>query len=163
MSLQSEIDALHRIASELLYLGLDGEPIYADNFQQLNADVYSRAEALSSEHGSTFEEEASLCIALLMGYNTTIYDHGDKEEKVQSILDRSWEVLEHLDSSILKCQLLVTCYGEVYDEELAQEAHAIIGSWRNRELTETEREIVERLNTLEDNPYPWSEIVEDIK
>ena len=43
MSLQSEIDALHCIASELHCLGLDGEPIYADNFQQLNADVYNYA------------------------------------------------------------------------------------------------------------------------
>ena len=56
MSLQSEIDALHCIASELLCLGLDGEPIYADHFQQLNADVYNYAEALSCEHGSTSEE-----------------------------------------------------------------------------------------------------------
>ena len=72
MSLQSEIDALHCIASELLCLGLDGEPIYADHFQQLNADVYNYAEALSCEHGSTSEEEASLCVALLAAYNATI-------------------------------------------------------------------------------------------
>lgn len=162
MSLQSEIDALHCIASELLYLGLDGEPIYADNFQQLNADVYSHAEALSCKHGSTSEEEASLCTVLLMGYNATIYNYGDKEEKIQSVLDRSWEILEHLEPSLLKCQLLVACYGEVFDEGLAQEAHAIMDGWGNCELTEEEREVLERLKVLEENPYPWSEIEEKI-
>lgn len=40
MSLQSEIGDLRRITHELLFLGLDGEPIYSDRFRQLNADVY---------------------------------------------------------------------------------------------------------------------------
>ena len=147
MSLQSEIDALHCIASELLCLGLDGEPIYADHFQQLNADVYNYAEALSCEHGSTSEEEASLCVALLAAYNATIYNNGDKEEKIQVILERSWKVLEHLKSSLLKCQL-------------AQEARAIMDSWESRKLTDEEREVVEQLKALEENPYPWDEMGE---
>ena len=160
MSLQSEIDALHCIASELLCLGLDGEPIYADHFQQLNADVYNYAEALSCEHGSTSEEEASLCVALLAAYNATIYNNGDKEEKIQVILERSWKVLEHLKSSLLKCQLLVACYGEVFDRELAQEARAIMDSWESRKLTDEEREVVVQLKALEENPYPWDEMGE---
>ena len=56
---------MHCIASELLCLGLDGEPIYADHFQQLNAEVYNYAEALSCEHGSSSVEVASLCGAFM--------------------------------------------------------------------------------------------------
>lgn len=54
-----------------------------------------------------------------MGYNATLYNNGDKEERIQHILDRCWDVLEHLPASLLKVQLLVYCYGEVFDEELA--------------------------------------------
>ena len=79
---QSEIDSLCAVSHELLHLGLDGEPIYSDRFRQLNTDVYHRCEHLFGSHGRTLEEEASLCIALLTGYNATIYNHGDKEDKI---------------------------------------------------------------------------------
>jgi hypothetical protein len=55
---------------------------------------------------------------------------------------------------------LVSCYGEVFDKELATEAHAIIDSWQGRELTAEETELIEDLRNLEENPYPWSEVVE---
>lgn len=145
MSFQSEIDALHCLTHELLNLGMDGEPIFTDRFSQLNTDVYHQSELLSLKQGDTFEEEAFLCVILLQGYHATIYNHGDKEAKMQSILSRSWTVLSHLSASLLKCRLLVACYAEVFDEELAAEAHAIIESWAGRELTEEEIELVEGL------------------
>ena len=52
------------------------------------------------------------------------------------------------------------CYGEVFEEELAKEAHTIIESWSNRELLKAEKEIAESLNNLEANPYPYSELHE---
>ena len=89
--------------------------------------------------GATSEEEAAICLSLLMGYNATIYNDGDKESKIQSILDRSFAVLDHLPASLLKCQLLTYCYGEVFEEDLAQEAHQIMDSWKNRALSEEEK------------------------
>lgn len=156
--LQTKIDALYQAAHELLNLGLNGEPVYADRFSKLNAEVYNQSETLISEHGSTAEQEASLCVALLSGYKATFCNHGDKDEKIQSILDRSWEVLDDLAASLLKCRLLVACYAEVFDEELAQEAKEIIDGWSERELSEEEQEVVEDLKNLEENPYPWSEV-----
>lgn len=158
LSLQSEIDSLCAVSHELLHLGLDGEPIYSDRFRQLNTDVYHRCEHLFGSHGRTLEEEASLCIALLTGYNATIYNHGDKEDKIQSVLNRSWDILDTLPASLLKCRLLVACYAEVFDEELAAEAHAIIDGWKDRELTREEFEMVEHLKSLEENPYPNTDI-----
>lgn len=99
-----------------------------------------------------------MCLSLLMGYNATLYNNGDKEERIQHILDRCWDVLEHLPTSLLKVQLLVYCYGEVFDEELAREAQAIIDTWQDRELSEEEREVMERLKDVQENPYPWSEV-----
>ena len=118
--------------------------------------MLQKSDALFALKGENPEEEARLCLALLMGYNATIYDYGDKESKKQVILDRSLLVLESLPSSLLKCQLLTYCYGEVFEEELAKEAHTIIDGWKDRELLEEEREIVENLRILEEPPYLFS-------
>ena len=150
----TQIHELRHVAHELLYLGADGSPI--DSFRQLNTEVLQKSDALFALKGENPEEEARLCLALLMGYNATIYDYGDKESKKQVILDRSLLVLESLPSSLLKCQLLTYCYGEVFEEELAKEAHTIIDGWKDRELLEEEREIVENLRILEEPPYLFS-------
>ena len=157
-SLSTQIAALYDIAHELLYLGTDGSPIYSDRFMRLNSDVLHQSDALYACHGSTDEEEARLCLALLMGYNATIYSNGDKEARIQSVLNRCWVVLDRLPASLLKLRLLTHCYGEVFDEELATEAHAIIDSWSDRELTVEEDEIVTLLSELEENPYPNCEL-----
>ncbi|MFR8837414.1 UpxZ family transcription anti-terminator antagonist [Bacteroides nordii] len=152
----NKTEELQQLAQKSLYLGLDGDPIYAEHFSRLNKEIQILSDALYSVKGDTPEEEAGICLALLMGYNATIYSDKDKEAKKQSILDRAWEVLEQLPPSLLKCQLLTYCYGEVFEDELAQEAHAIIDSWQGRELTAKEQEIVENLRNLEENQYPYS-------
>ena len=157
-SLESEISALSTLADELLYLGIDDTPIYSDEFTRLNHEVFQKANALYHQRGSTFEEEASLCLALLKGYNATIYNDGDKEERIQTILNRCWEVLEHLSASLLKVQLLTYCYGEVFEEELAKEANKIIESWDEKLLTKDQVEAIGFLKSLEENPYPWSDM-----
>ncbi|MBX9187268.1 transcriptional regulator [Bacteroides sp. K03] len=153
----NKTEELQQLAQKSLYLGLDGDPIYAEHFSRLNKEIQILSDALYSVKGDTPEEEAGICLALLMGYNATIYSDKDKEAKKQSILDRAWEVLEQLPPSLLKCQLLTYCYGEVFEEELAQEAHAIIDSWQGRELTAKEQEVVENLRNLEENQYPYSD------
>lgn len=139
--MKSQIDALRQLTHELLYLGMDGEPIYADRFRQLNSDVYNQAEALYWQKARNDEEEATLCVTLLKAYSATIYDRGDKGEKVQILLDRSWEVLNKISDSLLKCQLLVACYGETFDEELAKEARAIMDGWGDS-LTVDQQELL---------------------
>ena len=153
----NKTEELQQLAQKSLYLGLDGGPIYAEHFSRLNKEIQILSDALYSVKGDTPEEEAGICLALLMGYNATIYSDKNKEAKKQSILDRAWEVLEQLPPSLLKCQLLTYCYGEVFEEELAQEAHAIIDSWQGRELTSKEQEVVENLRNLEENQYPYSD------
>ena len=153
----NKTEELQQLAQKSLYLGLDGDPIYAEHFSRLNKEIQILSDALYSVKGDTPEEEAGICLALLMGYNATIYSDKDKEAKKQCILNRAWEVLEQLLPSLLKCQLLTYCYGEVFEDELAQEAHAIIDSWQGRELTAKEQEIVENLRNLEENQYPFSD------
>ena len=105
----NQVRELQSISHELLYLGIDGTPIYTDRFCQLNTEVFRLSESLFDRKGETDEEEASLCLALLMGYRATAYSDSNKEAKIQGILDRAFIVLDHLDDSVLKC----VCYSLV--------------------------------------------------
>ena len=150
---------LQRVAHELMYLGVDGEPLYSDTFCRLNKDVLVQCDSLFPLRSTLPEEEANLCLALLLGYNATIYDYGDKEQKKQSVLDRSCEVLEQLPASLLKVRLLTYCYGEVYEDAMLREAHKIIAGWDRNSLSLEQAEIIEELRNIEENPYPY-EVIE---
>lgn len=149
---------LQHAAHELMYLGMDGEPVYSDTFCWLNKEVLVKSDSLFFAQSSDVEEEANLCLALLMGYNATIYDDGDKEQKKQMVLNRICHVLEHLPVSLLKVRLLTYCYWEIYEEVLLQEAYAIIEGWNKDNLTSGQTEIIEELKNIEENPYPFEEV-----
>lgn len=160
MSLSAETAALQRAAHELMYLGVDGSPIYSDDLSRRNGEVYHLTTALydSGIKGGAVEEQANVCLALLMGYSASFIDHGEKQKHVQEVLDRCWDILEVLPASLLKLRLLTACYGEVFDEPLAEEGRAIIASWdSSSRTTEQQEAIVEFLNVI-DNPYPWEEV-----
>ena len=149
---------LQHAAHELMYLGMDGEPVYSDTFCRLNKEVLVKSDSLFSAQSSDVEEEANLCLALLMGYNATISDDGDKEQKKQVVLDRIYNILEKLSTSLLKLRLLVYTYGEVYEEYILKEINVIIGIWDTRLMTSEQIEIVQEFRNIEENPYPWEEL-----
>ena len=93
-----------------------------------------------------------------MGYNATIYDDGDKEQKKQVVLERIYNILEKLSTSLLKLRLLVYTYGEVYEEYILKEINVIIGIWDTRLMTSEQIEIVQEFRNIEENPYPWEEL-----
>lgn len=156
--MDSNSSSLFSLAHHLLTYGLDGSSVYADQFTCLNRDVYERAIELYNTRGTTVEEEAELCLGLLVAFAATIYDDGSKQECIQSVLDRSWEVLPKLSPSLLKVRLLTYCYSECYDEELAKEAHEIINTWNKEELTLEQTETIVELKNFEENPYPFEEV-----
>ena len=149
---------LQHAAHELMYLGMDGEPVYSDTFCRLNKEVLVKSDSLFSAQSSDVEEEANLWLALLMGYNATIYDDGDKEQKKQVVLERIYNILEKLSTSLLKLRLLVYTYGEVYEEYILKEINVIIGIWDTRLMTSEQIEIVKEFRNIEENPYPWEEL-----
>lgn len=157
-SLLSRALELQRIAHELMCFGMDGTPVYSDTFCRLNKEVLVLSDSLFPVQGSGTEEEANVCLALLMGYNATIYDNGDKEQKKQIALNRACEVLGRLPASLLKVRLLAYTYGEVYEESLLQEAHAIIDGWGKEVMTAEQVELVKELRNIEENPYPFEEV-----
>lgn len=157
MPLSEETIFLQRAAHDLMYLGMDGNPVYSDDLSRRNSEVYRLTTALynSGVQGATIEEQADVCLALLMGYSASFIDHGEKQEHVQDVLDRCWDILEVLPASLLKLRLLTACYGEVFDEPLADEARAIVASWDSTSLTPEQQEAINEFQNVVDNPYPW--------
>ena len=159
-SLLSRALELQRIAHELMCFGMDGTPVYSDTFCRLNKEVLVLSDSLFPVQGSGTEEEANVCLALLMGYNATIYDNGDKEQKKQIALNRACELLGRLPASLLKVRLLAYTYGEVYEGSLLQEAHTIVDSWDKEAMITEQVEAVKELRNIEENPYPFEEVEE---
>ena len=161
-SLFEEAINLQRAAHELMYLGMDGSPVYSDDLSRRNGEVYRLTMALyrSGVKGTTIEEQANVCLALLKGYSASFIDHGEKQQHVQEVLRRCWDTLDSLPSSLLKLRLLTACYGEVFDEPLADEGRSIIASWNFASLTAEQQEAVNEFWNVVDNPYPWEELEE---
>ena len=88
MSLLEEALLLQRAAHDLMYLGMDGSPIYSDDLSRRNGEVYRLTTTLynSGTWGTTVEEQANVCLALLMGYSASFVDHGEKQQHVQEVL-----------------------------------------------------------------------------
>lgn len=95
-----------------------------------------------------------------MGYSASFIDHGEKQKHVQEVLDRCWDILDVLPASLLKLRLLTACYGEVFDEPLADEGRSIIASWDSATLTSDQQEAIVEFQNVVDNPYPWEYIDE---
>lgn len=162
MSLLEEALLLQRAAHDLMYLGMDGSPIYSDDLSRRNSEVYRLTTTLynSGTWGTTVEEQANVCLALLKGYSASFIDHGEKQQHVQEVLKRCWDILDILPASLLKLRLLTACYGEVFDEVLADEARRIIVSINETTLIIEQQEAIAEFQNVVDNPYPWEEIDE---
>ena len=154
----AEIQNLQEKARRLLHLGEKDGYVYADELTLLNREVDSLIQLLWNLKLRTSEEEGTLCVALLMGFNGCMYANPANEKKRKTVVDRALRLIDKLEPSFLKCQLLVYCYGEIYEEDLAQEAHNIMQDWNDRPLSPEETELKETLHIFEENPYPHWEI-----
>ena len=121
--MNEHVSSLYVRAHELLNLGMDGSPIYSDHFARLNREVYEQAlDLYNTLEGNTPEEEAELCLSILVALNATFYDNGRKQQYIQRLLDRCLNVLDKLPDSLLKVRLLTYCYSEVIRRKLPAEA-----------------------------------------
>ena len=104
--MNEHVSSLYVRAHELLNLGMDGSPIYSDHFARLNREVYEQAlDLYNTLEGNTPEEEAELCLSILVALNATFYDNGRKQQYIQRLLDRCLNVLDKLPDSLLKVRL----------------------------------------------------------
>lgn len=109
MELQDKIIHLHDLAHRLLHIECSGSYLYADDLSQLNKDIHDEMNELYPLRGNTLEQDASLCLALLLGYSVSMYTDWEDDLKRETILSRSLELLENLPPSSLKEDLLTVC------------------------------------------------------
>ena len=142
------IEQLYAKAHKLLHLGDTDGFVYAEDIASLNKEIHGLVDQLWKTQGHD-DEEARLCLSILMAYNGMIYADTFDAEIRRSIYQRACTVLSKLPSSLLKCQLLVFCYAECGDEQFAREVKQIIASWEGRELSWEEREVLEVFEVVE--------------
>lgn len=111
-SLQEKIDKLQNTVHALLHKSHSMECVYIDDIARLNKEIHEQINDLYLYHGETTEQEAALCLSLLMGYSVSMYANPEDEIKKQTILIRSQKIIQNLFSSPLKNRLH-TIYNEL--------------------------------------------------
>ena len=76
--LSKKVEKLYSLSQKLLYIGLDGTPLYADEYSRLNGEVFHLCRELYNEgcDNATIEEKALFYLSLLRGYISTFCDDG---------------------------------------------------------------------------------------
>lgn len=108
--LQENIDDLQKLSDRLLHISDENGYIYADDLSELHQAIHEKIIDLYSQRGKTPEQDATLCLAILMGYNVSMYANPEDEERKQAVLTRSLSLLDVLPPSLLKQQLSAVCH-----------------------------------------------------
>ena len=103
--LQENIDELQHLADHLLHIGDKNGYVYADDLSALQQSIHEKINDLYSQRGETPEQDATLCLAILQGYNVSMYANPEDEDRKRSVLQRSLTLLDVLPPSLLKQQL----------------------------------------------------------
>ena len=109
--LQENIDELQHLADHLLHIGDKNGYIYTDALSALQQSIHEKINDLYSQRGETPEQDATLCLAILQGYNVSMYANPEDEDRKRSVLQRSLTLLDVLPPSLLKQQLSAVCHG----------------------------------------------------
>lgn len=108
--LQEKIDSLLNSVRLLLPDGSNMGYVYSDDLALLNNRIHDQIDELYSQRGETVEQEAALCLAILMGYSVSMYADPEDESQRQNILYRSQRLLDNIPSFSLRQQLSEICH-----------------------------------------------------
>ena len=109
--LQENIEGLLNLVRMLLPGGGSAGCVYLDDLSALQRSIHKQINDLYSQRGATPEQDATLCLAILQGYNVSMYANPEDEDRKRSVLQRSLTLLDVLPPSLLKQQLSAVCHG----------------------------------------------------
>ena len=104
--LQENIEGLLSLVRMLLPGEGSAGHVYLDDLS-----IHEKINDLYSQRGETPEQDATLCLAILQGYNVSMYANPEDEDRKRSVLQRSLTLLDVLPPSLLKQQLSAVCHG----------------------------------------------------
>lgn len=148
-SVRQQIEELEVLIRELTHPKEHRWYVDMEDVVRLNREIRTYVDSLTRVEGENLREEAFLCLTLLQAFSVLTYRKDTDEEQRQHLLNRAEKVLAQLPTSLLRCRLLVSSYGELNNEDLAREAHQIIDSWGDRSLSADEQEVINTLRILE--------------
>ena len=109
--LQENIEGLLNLVRMLLPGGGSAGCVYLDDLSALQRSIHKQINDLYSQRGKTPEQDDTLCLAILQGYNVSMYANPEDEDRKRSVLQRSLTLLDVLPPSLLKQQLSAVCHG----------------------------------------------------
>lgn len=109
--LQENIEGLLNLVRMLLPGGGSAGCVYLDDLSALQRSIHKQINDLYSQRGKTPEQDATLCLVILQGYNVSMYANPEDEDRKRSVLQRSLTLLDVLPPSLLKQQLSAVCHG----------------------------------------------------
>ena len=109
--LQETIEGLFSLVPMLLPGEGSAVHVYLDDHSRLQQSIHEQINDLYSQRGETPEQDATLCLAILQGYNVSMYANPEDEDRKRSVLQRSLTLLDALPPSLLKQQLSAVCHG----------------------------------------------------
>jgi len=109
--LQENIEGLLNLVRMLLPGGGSAGCVYLDDLSALQRSIHKQINDLYSQRGKPPEQDATLCLAILQGYNVSMYANPEDEDRKRSVLQRSLTLLDVLPPSLLKQQLSAVCHG----------------------------------------------------
>ena len=92
--LQENIEGLLNLVRMLLPGGGSAGCVYLDDLSALQRSIHKQINDLYSQRGKTPEQDATLCLAILQGYNVSMYANPEDEDRKRSVLQRSLTLLD---------------------------------------------------------------------
>ena len=121
-SIHIQAKEIQQLAGRFLYEEAAKPYTDVEEWKEVQGHLATCIEDLLKQEGGTPEEEAEIVLAVLMGYAIAVR----KRKNIAIAMERANRVLPILEDPVLKCRLAIFCYGECYDEELANLAHRLI-------------------------------------
>ena len=121
-SIYTQAKEIQQLSGRFLYEEAAKPYTDVEEWKEVQEHLSTCIEELMKQEGSTPEEEGEIVLAVLMGYSVAIR----KRKNIAIAMERANRVIPLLQDAVLKCRLTIFCYGECYDEELANLAHQLI-------------------------------------
>lgn len=142
--MKETLSELRRLTALLMYPEREEDSYACADWASVHSRLAACTDTLYPVRGADADEEASLCLALLMGYSASLTRD---DAKVGRILRRSGAVLPLLSDPLRKCGLLTFCYAFSGDGRQLREALALAAGWKDTPRPDTDP--LRLLSTLE--------------
>ena len=132
--------------------GIIGEYLYGEAVSYTDVEQWKEVQQLLMKSISEMlqavpecpEEEAEVLLAVLMGGSVAMR----YPDYMDEVLQRAEKVLPHLQDKVLKCHLMVFCYGECPDELLADDIYRLMDELKDEGKEDEIRMVMELMENL---------------